>query len=343
MRVFLTGGTGFIGRPLTQSLLARGWQVVALVRNPDSPQAYALAKMGVQCVTGDLTDRESMRTGMIGADMIIHNAAWYEVGITKKARALMYAINVTGTDNVLSLAQELGVPRTVYVSSTTYYGDSGPEARDESYRRQKPYRFYYEQSKSEAHEVALHYQQRGLPLILVCPAHVVGPNDHSIWGYFLRLYLNRMMSPFAWAPSIMNAAVHVNDVGEGIVLAAEKGHNDGTYFLAGDSMSLREVLNIWNTKPGGFKVRFYIPTWLAWTLFALLEPVLRLVGLPAFISRETVTASMDLNYSSAKAQHELGWTYQPAKEMWLGIIEEELVLLAQRGKSSLVSRLKPMD
>jgi dihydroflavonol-4-reductase len=281
--------------------------------------------------------------GMIGADMIIHNAAWYEVGITKKARALMHAINVTGTDNVLSLAQELGVPRTVYVSSTTYYGDSGPEARDESYRRQKPYRFYYEQSKSEAHEVALHYQQRGLPLILVCPAHVVGPNDHSIWGYFLRLYLNRMMSPFAWAPSIMNAAVHVNDVGEGIVLAAEKGHNDGTYFLAGDSMSLREVLNIWNTKPGGFKVRFYIPTWLAWTLFALLEPVLRLVGLPAFISRETVTASMDLNYSSAKAQHELGWTYQPAKEMWLGIIEEELVLLAQRGKSSLVSRLKPMD
>ena len=343
MRVFLTGGTGFIGRPLTQSLLARGWQVVALVRNPDSPQAYALAKMGVQCVTGDLTDRESMRTGMTGADIVMHNAAWYEVGITKKARALMYAINVTGTDNVLSLAQELGVPRTVYVSSTTYYGDSGPEARDESYRRQKPYRFYYEQSKSEAHEVALHYQQRGLPLILVCPAHVVGPNDHSIWGYFLRLYLNRMMSPFAWAPSIMNAAVHVNDVGEGIVLAAEKGDNDGTYFLAGDSMSLREVLNIWNTKPGGFKVRFYIPTWLAWTLFALLEPVLRLAGLPAFISRETVTASMDLNYSSAKAQHELGWTYQPAKEMWLGIIEEELVLLAQRGKSSLVSRLKPMD
>jgi dihydroflavonol-4-reductase len=189
----------------------------------------------------------------------------------------------------------------------------------------------------------LHYQQRGLPLLLVCPAHVVGPNDHSIWGYFLRLYLNRMMSPFAWAPSIMKAAVHVNDVGEGIALAAEKGHNDETYFLAGDSMSLREVLNIWNTKPGGFKVRFYIPTWLVWTLFSLLEPVLRLVGLPAFISRETVTASMDLNYSSAKAQRELGWTYRPAKEMWLGIIDEEVALLAGRQKRDLVSRLKPLD
>jgi hypothetical protein len=90
-------------------------------------------------------------------------------------------------------------------------------------------------------------------------------------------------------------------------------------------------------------VRFYIPTWLAWTLFSLLEPVLRLVGLPAFISRETVTASMDLNYSSAKAQRELGWTYRPAKEMWLGIIDEEVALLAGRQKRDLVSRLKPLD
>jgi nucleoside-diphosphate-sugar epimerase len=39
MKVFLTGGTGFIGQPLAHALLARGWNVVALVRQPDSPQA----------------------------------------------------------------------------------------------------------------------------------------------------------------------------------------------------------------------------------------------------------------------------------------------------------------
>lgn len=120
MKVFLTGGTGFIGLPLTQALISRGWHVVALVRNPGSPQAQALMKMGTRCVVGDVTDRESMRTGMTGADIVVHNAAWYEIGITKKAQSLMQAINVTGTDNVLSLAQELGIPRTVYVSSTTY-------------------------------------------------------------------------------------------------------------------------------------------------------------------------------------------------------------------------------
>lgn len=57
----------------------------------------------------------------------------------------------------------------------------------------------------------------------------------------MRTYLNRLMTPFAWAPDIMNSAVHVNDVGAGIALAAEKGRNSETYLLAGDPMSLREV------------------------------------------------------------------------------------------------------
>jgi dihydroflavonol-4-reductase len=344
MKVFLTGGTGFIGQPLTQSLISRGWNVVALVRRLDSPQARALTKMGVQCLTGDVTDRESMRAGMTGADILIHNAAWYELGIPEGARKLMDSINITGTDNVLGLALELGIPRTVYVSSTLYYGDTGPEVRDETYQRQKPYRIYYEKTKTEAHALAQQYQQRGLPLILICPAHVVGPNDHSIFGYFLRMYLNRLMVPFAFGPDMMNSAVHVNDVGEGIALAAEKGRVGETYLLAGDPMSLREVFEIWMMKPGGFKVRAYIPRWLAMLFFVPLEPLQRMAGLPAFISRETVSGNrVSLNFSSAKAQRELGWRYRPAKEMWLDIVDQELKLLTNRQKRDLVSRLKPVD
>jgi dihydroflavonol-4-reductase len=344
MKIFLTGGTGFIGQPLTRSLIRRGWSVVALVRKPGSPQARALTEIGAQCVTGDVTDRESMRAGMTSTDVLIHNAAWYELGIPASTRKLMDAINIAGTDNVLSLALELGIPSTVYVSSTLYYGDTGPEARDETYQRQMPYRFYYEKTKTEAHELAQQYQQRGLPLILICPAHVVGPNDHSVFGYFLRMYLNRLMVPFAFGPDMMNSAVYVNDVGEGIALAAEKGRLGETYILSGDPMSLREVLEIWMTNPGGLKVRFYIPRWLATLLFAPLEPLQRMVGLPAFISRETVSGNrVSLNFSSAKAQRELGWTYRPAQEMWLDIVDQELKLLTNRKKRDLVSRLKPVE
>ena len=343
MKVFLTGGTGFIGGPLTQSLIARGWNIVALVRNPDGPQALALTRLGVQCVAGDVTDRESMRADMKGADIVVHNAGWYEFGVTANVGKLMHAINVIGTDNVLSLALELGIPRSVYVSSTIFWGETGSEVCDETWQRQKPYQSYYEQTKAEAHKIALGYQQRGLPLIIVCPNAVVGPNDHSVYGYFLRMYLNHILTPFAWAPDVMTSRVYVNDVGEGIALAAEKGRIGETYILAGEPNSQREMIESWMTRPGGFKVRFYIPNWLAKMLFAPLEPLQRLIGLPAAVSRESVSANFSMNFSSTKAQRELGWTYVPAREMWLGILDRELELLASRKKRDLVSRLNPVE
>ena len=343
MKIFLTGGTGFIGQPLTQSLLARGWNVVALVRNSDSPKARALTKMGARCVSGDVTNRESMRAGMGGAGIVVHNAGWYEFGVNGHDRKLMHAINVTGTGNVLGLALELGIPRAVHVSSTVAYGETGAQACDETYQRQKPCRSYYEQTKAEAHQNAQQFQQRGMPLIIVCPNAVVGPNDHSAYGYFLRMYLNRLMPPFAWAKENISSLVHVADVGEGIALAAEKGRAGETYLLAGEPASLCVVMQIWMTKPGGCKVRFYLPNWLAKVMFAPMEPLQRMAGLPAFVSRETVSASVSLNYSGAKAQRELGWKCRPAREMWLGIIDRELELLARRKKRDLVSRLKPLE
>ncbi len=344
MRVFLTGGTGFIGGPLTRSLVARGWNVTALVRKPDSPRTRTLETLGAQCVAGDITDRESMRPGMTGADIVVHGAAWYEMGIHPDARPLMRAINVTGTDHVLGLALELGIRRTVYVSSAVYYGDTGPDACDETCRPNKPYRFYYVQTKAEAHDVALDYQQRGLPLVIVCPSNVFGPNDHSIFGYFLRLYLNRLMVPFGFSPEMILSPAHVDDIGDGIALAVAKGRTGETYILAGDPISLRKIFETWHTMPGGLKVRFYIPRGLAKILFASLEPLQRLVGLPAFLSRETVEGSaISYYFSSAKAQRELGWTYRPTREMWQDIVDRELALLAGRKKRGLVSRLRPVE
>jgi hypothetical protein len=79
-------------------------------------------------------------------------------------------------------------------------------------------------------------------------------------------------------------------------------------------------------------------------MFAPLEPLQRLAGLPAAVSRETASAaSISMVYSSAKAQRELGWSYRPAKEMWLETIDQEIELLAERKKRDLVSRLKPVE
>lgn len=96
MKVFLTGGTGFLGQPLTRTLIQRGWEVTALVRRPDSAEAKTIQVIGAQLVLGDITDCESMREAMRGADVVIHCAGWYEFGITRQAQDTMRAVNVQG-------------------------------------------------------------------------------------------------------------------------------------------------------------------------------------------------------------------------------------------------------
>ena len=108
MKVFLTGGTGFIGQPLTKTLLDRGWNVTALVRKPEKPSAQAISGMGAKLAAGDVTERELMRTAMQDADIVIHNAGVYEYGVNKAGEQNMQAVNVTGTENVLGSGTGIG-------------------------------------------------------------------------------------------------------------------------------------------------------------------------------------------------------------------------------------------
>jgi dihydroflavonol-4-reductase len=343
LRVFLTGGTGFIGQPLTQCLLNRAWEVIALVRKPDSAEARALRNMGAHCVTGDITDRESMRVGMTGADLVIHNAGWYEVGLTADAGRRMRTVNVDGTEAVLGLTQELGIQGVVYVSSVVALGDTGQQQRDETYMYEGTRFTVYEQTKTDAHFVAQRYQHNGLPLITVCPSQVVGPNDHSVWGYFARLYVNGLMPPIGWSRDTMYSHVGVVDVAEGIALAAEKGRVGETYLLCGEPASMQAVLGLWSNAPGRFKIRLWLPTPLMAMMLAPMGPVLRMLGLPAFMSREVARGAVtNFYYSNEKARHELGWNPEPVRDVWLEALRGERELKAKRRKRNLISHLRPL-
>lgn len=341
MRVFLTGGTGFIGQALARVIRNRGWQLDALVRRPDRAPALYLASLGATLVTGDVTRPESMRAAMARADLVIHNAGVYEFGANAALRQRMQAANVDGTADTLGLALELGKTRSVYVSTTLATGSTGIESRDETFIRQAPCLTAYEQTKTDAHETALRMRDLGLPLIIVCPNMVVGPNDHSVFGYLLRMYLLYLLPPLAWNPGTIQSPVPVQALAEGIALAAEKGRVGENYLFCGEPTTVRQLFGFWKPHRGGFTPKLWLsPEWMK-VMFAPMEPLFRLAGLPAVFSRETVAASDHLNYSSAKAQRELGWRCPLAADMWPQIIERERQLLALR--TGLRAKLRPMD
>src|SRR5919201_6519449 len=99
MKVFVTGGTGFIGGRVVRKLRERGDEVTALVRSPD--KATELRELGCELAEGNLSDSDAIRRGAEGCVAAVHAAAVYKVGIPKSEQAAMYDANVRGTERVL--------------------------------------------------------------------------------------------------------------------------------------------------------------------------------------------------------------------------------------------------
>jgi dihydroflavonol-4-reductase len=331
MRVFLTGGTGFIGKPLVRALRQRDWDVIALVRRPDSPEARAIGNLGAQLLRGDITDRESMREAMQGADIVIHNAGCYEYGLTPDGARQMQVVNVDGTRNVLGLALELGIGKVVHVSTIAALGFTGQRLEDESFERQQPTTSVYEATKAQAHEVACQYQRQGAPIVIASPAVVVGPGDHGSLGYLARMYVRGYGLPLM--PIGQRATVYLDDCAQGIALTAEKGKVGENYILSGSVLSSREMFEAWKTTAGGPKFMLYLPRLIGEVACGLIEPLQRLLRLPNVLSREVfTTGSVNWCYSGAKAERELGLHFRDARQAWLDTLEGERQR-AQAGKS----------
>src|SRR4029450_5185060 len=105
----------FLGRALVRTLVERGADVVALVRDP--ARAAHLAGDRVTLVTSDLTDTGAMEAAMRGADGLIHAAGSYRIGIKPSEREAMRRANVGTTEHILDAAIAASLPRVVYVST----------------------------------------------------------------------------------------------------------------------------------------------------------------------------------------------------------------------------------
>src|SRR4029078_3680320 len=100
--------------------------------------------------TGDITDRESLRAPMTGADGVFHAAAWYKIGV-RKSEEIGERVHVQGTRNGVEIARELQIARIVHTSTIGVFGDTGGRMVDESYFAHGPFLTVYDRTKWAAH------------------------------------------------------------------------------------------------------------------------------------------------------------------------------------------------
>jgi nucleoside-diphosphate-sugar epimerase len=308
MKVFLTGGTGFIGGEVARQLRARGDEVACLVRNPE--KAEKLTALGCQLVQGDLGDAEAIRAGMSGCDAAIHAAAMYEVGIPAKQRPAMYEANVKGTERVLRAAQEEGVGRIVYVSTVGIFGNTHRKVVDESYEHPgREFTSYYEETKLEAHRIAKRMvAQEGLPCVIVQPGGVYGPGDTSQVADLLEQFLDGKM-PLIPFPELGICLSHVEDIAGGILLALDKGELGETYVLSGPATTMREAVETVASLTGRKAPKHALPTPVMKAMTPIGPLVGKLMGQPPNL-REMISSADGVTFwaSHEKASRELGYS-----------------------------------
>lgn len=309
--IYVTGATGFIGSHVVRILRARGERVRCLVRS--RTRGARLAALGAELIDGDVADRGAHERGLEGADAAIHLAAIYELGLVDAAA--MQRTNVGGTRAFLEAAAAAGTKRLVYISTTAALGTVGDEITEPEDAYAGPYPSEYHRTKAEAHSLAREAQRAGLPLVIVCPAFVYGPEDEGPAGRFVDDLIRRKVPALLSKPAWFSY-VYVDDVANAIVAALDRGRTGEVYVLSGEAASMNDfaarVTRVAGVKPPALR----LPVFLAAPSSLLLDAISRVTGIRFPITRETVdtTALVHWLHDHARATRDLGYAPRSLNE-----------------------------
>jgi dihydroflavonol-4-reductase len=305
-RTLVTGATGFIGAHVARLLVARGDDVVVTVRR-ESPLA-ALEGLDVRRVRADILDRRAVRRAMKGVERVFHVAGTTNL---RTARAAAFPVTVEGTRIVLEEALRAEAQRVVYTSSAGTIGPArGRRNADETTAwGAGRYAIPYLDAMHEAETVALRMVERGLAVVIVNPAHVLGAGDPGRSSTALvRRFLRREIP--AYVDGTLNV-VAVQDVARGHLLADERGRVGERYILGNRNFTMTRLFADLGRLSGVQPPALKLPVSAAMMLAAAAQR-LGQTSLPT--PSEVRAASLNWSFSNRKAKRDLGWTTAPHED-----------------------------
>jgi dihydroflavonol-4-reductase len=258
----VTGGGGFLGRHIVRLLLQRGRQVRVLDIDPGLSTAP-----GVEVIEGSVTDLAAVAAAMSGVRRVFHTAG--NPNLWARRKEAFREINFVGTKIVLAEAERKGIDRFVFTSTAAILFRKA--------RRAVPLTLAdmpgdYCRSKFLAEQEAFAAARAGMPVVIVSPTLLIGPEDRHLTPP------TRMILDFVNGATraFMNCElnmIHVHDVALGHVRAAEVGVPGQRYVLAGDTRRLSDILLLIQDITGVTMPRFRVPYGLAFAAAVVSEIV----------------------------------------------------------------------
>ncbi|HEY8431606.1 MAG TPA: NAD-dependent epimerase/dehydratase family protein [Sandaracinaceae bacterium] len=320
MRVFVTGGSGFVGGHVIEALRAAGHEVRAMARSDRSAKIVReLGAVPVRCELGSVG-----ADALAGCDAIVHCAAFVEEWGT---RAQFWEGNVEGTSQLLEAARAAGVGRFVFIGTEAALFD-GRDLIEVDERAPYParQRFLYSETKAEAERRVLAANAPGFTTISLRPRLVWGPRDATILPTIVAMARE---GRFAWIDGgrSRTSTTHVANLAHAVTLALTRGEGGQAYFVADDGVrTLREFLSALAATQGVALPDRSVPGALARPLAALVEGVWRLFGIRRAPPMTRFTVSMmsrSVTVKTDRAKAELGYAPVVTVEQGLAALRGE--------------------
>ncbi len=245
-RIFITGGTGFVGTEIQKTLKGRNLQVLVRKgdvgpRNPDATY-----------VTGDITDAASLKGTMEGCKTVIHLVAI----ITESDGTTFDKVIRQGTENAVAEAKRAGVEHFILMSALGVRNDPA-------------YPYFFAKHRGEQA-----VKESGIPYTIFRPSIIFGPNDGFI-NQLADLVRSAPVVPIAGSGKSLFQPVNVSEVARSFVWAVDNPESYGqTYELGGpDILSYDDIIDIIQKQIGTSKKKVHIPAGFVSGVVALSSPL----------------------------------------------------------------------
>ncbi len=234
--VFVTGGSGVVGREVVRHLVNEGRHVKALARTQVA--ADIVGRLGAEPVDGDILDYPRLVDVMDGAEVVYHVAGMNAMCVTSIEP--LWRANVEGTRNVIRAAAATSARRVVYTSSAVTLGEAKGTVGTEDTVHRGWFLSSYERTKYEAEQVA--FEAHGeVEVVAVNPSSVQGPGRITGTGRLLLAIASGRL------PLLIDTTVSIVDIADaarGHLLAEANGTSGERYVLSGSSISTRDAVGM---------------------------------------------------------------------------------------------------
>jgi dihydroflavonol-4-reductase len=241
--VLVTGATGLAGANICALLVGRGDRVRALAR--ETADTGPLKELGVDIVTGDVTDSDAVLQAARGSDVAIHCAAL--LGGASQNMADFQAVNVGGTKNVLDAAETVDLGRVVAVSTGTFFDTAGGLDREDAPVATQPSQDPYTLTKMAAFLDAMARAANGRDVVSAHPGAIYGPSPvvSNALGMtsFNRVLLSAARGRIERYLKFPVSWVYAEDIARGCLLALDKGVSGERYMLDGRPQDVVSIAN----------------------------------------------------------------------------------------------------